>query len=350
MTVPESSSDEGFLGTCDYDIVIRGGRVLDGTGSPWSAADVAIKGGRCAKIGVIAALVPLVFVLTAAGSDAQPAADPDARAKRIERQLTAAERFQLLYGLVSIPQAVDAGARIPPELKAPKGSKITAGYVPGIPRLGIPDLVETDAGLGVANPGGLRPGDTATALPSSLALASTFNPDLAFAGGAMIGSEAHAKGFNVLLGGGLSLARDPRGGRNFENLGEDPLLAGVMAGAAIAGVQSQGVICTAKPFAVNDQETLRLTLDARMDEAALRESDLLAFEIAIERGVPGAVMCAYNKVNGAQACGSDFLLNRVLKGDWHYKGWVMSDWGAVHGVGDALAGLDQQSGEQGQPD
>jgi beta-glucosidase len=137
-----------------------------------------------------------------------------------------------------------------------------------------------------------------TALPSGLALAATFNPPLAYAGGAMIGAEARAKGFNVLLGGGVDLARDPRNGRNFEYLGEDPLLAGVMAGQAIAGVQSQGVISTTKHFAVNDQETLRDSLDARITEPALRESDLLAFEIAIETGQPGSVMCGYNKVNG----------------------------------------------------
>jgi beta-glucosidase len=228
----------------------------------------------------------------------------------------------------------------------PPGVPLTAGYVAGIPRLGVPDLVETDASLGVANPLQQRKGDVSTALPSGLALAATFNPPLAYAGGAMIGAEARAKGFNVLLGGGVDLARDPRNGRNFEYLGEDPLLAGVMAGQAIAGVQSQGVISTTKHFAVNDQETLRDSLDARITEPALRESDLLAFEIAIETGQPGSVMCGYNKVNGEFACGDDFLLNRVLKADWGYRGFVMSDWGAVHDVSYFAKGLDQQSAEQ----
>jgi beta-glucosidase len=215
-----------------------------------------------------------------------------------------------------------------------------------VPRLGIPDIIESDASLGVVNPRQLRPGDVATALPSGLALASSFDAAAAQEAGALIGQEARAKGFNVLLGGGVDLVRDPRNGRNFEYLGEDPLLAGTMAGAAVAGTQSQGVVSTVKHFAVNDQETLRQTLDVRIDEAALRESDLLAFEIAIERGQPGAVMCAYNKVQGDYSCGSDYLLNRVLKGDWGYKGWVMSDWGAVHDVSYLLKGLDQQSGEQ----
>jgi beta-glucosidase len=215
-----------------------------------------------------------------------------------------------------------------------------------VPRLGVPALQESDAGLGVTNPQGARPGDAATALPATLALAATFSLELAFRSGVVIGSEARAKGFNVMLAGGMNLARDPRNGRNFEYFGEDPLLAGTLAGEAVRGIQSQHVISTVKHFALNDQETGRFVLDARLAEDAFRASDLLAFELAIERGQPGAVMCAYNVVNGDYACGNDWLLNRVLKGDWHYPGWVMSDWGAVHALDYAVKGLDQQSGEQ----
>src|SRR5262249_10157788 len=152
-----------------------------------------------------------------------------------------------------------------------------------------------------------------------LAMAASFDPQIAFNSGAMIGNEARSKGFNVLLGPGVNLARDPRNGRNFEYLGEDPLLAGVLAGEAVRGIQSDHVGQTIKHFAINDQETLRRVVDARIGEAALRESDLLAFEIGIERGQPGSVMCAYNRVNGPWACGSDFLLNQVLKRDWGYR-------------------------------
>ncbi len=223
----------------------------------------------------------------------------------------------------------------------------SAGYVPGVPRLGIPTLRESDASLGVANQVEQRKGDVATALPSGLALAATFDPELAYRAGTMIGSEARAKTFNVLLAGGVNLTRDPWGGRDFEYLGEDPLLAGIMAGASIRGIQSNHIVSTVKHFALNSQETLRTALDARIDEAALRESDLLAFEIAIERGQPGSVMCAYNKVNGDWACENDFLLDRVLRHDWGYKGWVMSDWGAVHSTARAVnAGLDQESGRE----
>ncbi len=221
-----------------------------------------------------------------------------------------------------------------------------AGYIAGIPRLGIPALHETDGSLGVTNPFGSRGSDVATALPAGLALASSFNPDLARSAGTMVGAEARAKGFNVLLGGGVDLIRDPRNGRNFEYLSEDPLLSGLLAAAEISGTQSQGVVSTIKHYALNANESHRHELDARIDSAALRESDLLAFQIAIEGGKPGSVMCAYNKVNGAYACGNGPLQNEVLKKAWGYPGWVMSDWGAVYDSAYANRGLDQESGSQ----
>jgi len=264
---------------------------------------------------------------------------PDDRAALLVLQMTEDEKLTLVRGYFGVPAGPFAEGM-------PKGAIGSAGFVPGIPRLGIPALQETDASLGIANPFNVRPGDVATALPSSLATAASFDPAAAYDGGAMIGQEAWRKGFNVLLAGGVDLARDPRNGRNFEYAGEDPLLAGTIVGEAIRGIQDQHVISTAKHFALNDQETGRGILNAVIDEAGARESDLLAFEIAIERGRPGAVMCSYNELNGAYACGNAQLLNDVLKTDWHYPGFVMSDWGAVHDVGYAAAGLDQESGSQ----
>ena len=263
---------------------------------------------------------------------------PDERAALLEAELTEDERHGLLHS--------HWATGFLPGVTLPDDALPGAGYVPPIPRLGIPGLYETDASLGVTNPRNARPGDAATALPSGLALAATFDPALAFDGGAMIGDEAARKGFNVLLGGGMNLTRDPRCGRNFEYLGEDPLLAGLLSGEAIRGTQSQGIIATAKHFVLNDQETGRHVVNAVIDEAALRESDLLAFQIAIERGAPGAIMSAYNKINGHYACENDALLNGVLKGDWAYPGFVMADWGATISVQAANAGLDQQSGEE----
>ena len=285
------------------------------------------------------AAVPLAATLADA-RDVAPATSA-ARAEATVRKMQPEEKVVLTHGIMPLslgpnPPAIPADA-IP-----------GAGYVPGIPRLDIPALRETDASLGVSYIMGIRK-DGATALPSGLAMASTWNDDLIERGGRMIGGEAKAKGFNVLLAGGVNLARDPRNGRNFEYLGEDPLLAGTLAGHAIRGIQSNNIISTIKHFALNGQETARKFVDVKISEANARESDLLAFRIGMEIGHPGAVMCAYNRVGGEQACANDWLLNRVLKQDWGYPGFVMSDWGAVPGLDAALKGLDQQSGAQLDP-
>lgn len=265
----------------------------------------------------------------------------DARAAATVKQMTADEKVVLTHGIMPLP----LGGPTPP---IPADAIAGAGYIPGIARLGIPALKETDASLGVSYVMGIRR-DFSTALPSGVAQAASWNPDLMYRGGAMIGSEARAKGFNVLLAGGVNLMRDPRNGRTFEYLAEDPLLSGLLVGAAIRGIQSNQIISTIKHFALNGQETGRKYVDARISEGAARESDLLAFQIGIEQGQPGSVMCAYNRVHGEQACASDWLLNKVLKGSWGYKGFVMSDWGAVPNIEAALKGLDQQSGEQLDP-
>ena len=290
-----------------------------------------------------ASLIAIVGMALAHPLAAQTAARGDeaaaeARARKAVAQMTVDEKLTLTHGIMALP--------LLPDFTKPADAVIGGGYVAGIPRLKVPSLKETDASLGVSWVLGLRKDGGSTALPSGVAMASTWNPDLLRRGGAAIGEEAHAKGFNVLLAGGANLMRDPRNGRTFEYLSEDPLLTGTLVGAAIAGVQSAHIISTIKHFALNAQETGRNFVDARISEAAARESDLLAFQIGIEQGRPGSVMCAYNRVNGHQACDSDFLLNHVLKQDWRYKGFVMSDWGAVPGVSAALHGLDHQSGSQ----
>ncbi len=288
------------------------------------------------------ALLCASLIVTAGGVAARDSAAPasvDARARAaaIVARMTVDEKIALAHGLFPPMAAGKTRNELIP----------SAGHIDGIARLGVPLVRESDASLGVANQVEQRKGDVATALPSSLATASSFDPAIARAGGAMIGAEARAKRFNVLLAGGVNLTRDPWNGRNFEYLGEDPLLSGELAGAHIAGVQSNRIVSTVKHFALNSQETGRTVVDARIDEAAFRMSDLLAFQIAIEKGRPGSVMCAYNKVGGDWACENDFLLNQVLKRDWGYRGWVMSDWGGVHStVKAANAGLDQESGQE----
>ena len=301
-------------------------------------------------IGLFASTTLLVFGSTAAGAQDRPwlnpKASPEARAHAAVAAMTLDEKLRLVFGFSD--QALTDVAKVPdetvsPDLKAYVTSRLvkgSAGFVPGVPRLGIPDQTQTDASMGVRN--SFIP---STALPSSLATASSFDPEVPRAGGKMIGAEARATRHNTMLSGGINLAREPRNGRNFEYAGEDPLLAGVMVGALIDGIQSNRIISTIKHYAVNDQETLRTSLDVTIAADAMRQSDLLAFELAIEQGKPGSVMCSYNLINGRWGCENDYLLNTVLKHDWGYKGFVMSDWGAVHSTAPAATnGLDQFTG------
>ena len=282
------------------------------------------------KLLAFSAAVALCFPALAATQD------PDQRAAKVVSQMTEEEKIRTVFGHFSTDFK---GVTAPKE-----GRPFSAGFIYGTERLGVPHQWQTDAGIGVSTQPSPTPRER-TSLPSGLATTATWNTQLAFQGGAMIGKEARMSGHNVLLAGGVNLMRDPRNGRNFEYGGEDPLLAGVMVGEQIRGVQSNHVISTVKHFAYNDQETSRNVIDAKIGDAAGRMSDLLAFQIAIERGDPGAVMCAYNRVNASYSCESDYLLNQVLKRDWGYRGYVMSDWGGTHStVPAAVNGLDQQSG------
>ena len=272
--------------------------------------------------------------------------DASARADLILKDMTLAEKLQLTFGYFSTDQKWQV-TPIKNYVFPAEGLPNSAGFVPGIPRLGIPNQWQTDAGVGVATQRTTLPDmpRARTALPSGISTAATWNPEVAEAGGAMIGNEAFLSGFNVQLAGGMNLLREPRNGRNFEYGGEDPLLAGVITGHEMKGIQSNHVISTMKHYAFNGQETNRNQMDHQIEDKAARESDLLAFEIANEIGQPGSVMCSYNRVNGSYACENDWLLNQVLKTDWGFKGYVMSDWGATHSTTQAAnAGLDQQSG------
>ncbi len=253
---------------------------------------------------------------------------PDQRADLLLEQLTLDEKLALVHG--GTPEAGKAAKSL--------GG---AGWIPGIPRLGIPDFQMTDGRSGVANIGSR--GRYATALPSSLAAGATWDPDLAYEYGAVVGKEVRELGFNVSLGGTANLIREPRNGRNFECWSEDPILIGKMLGRELKGTQDQGVIADINRYAVNDQENGRMVYNTVIDRRSLWETDLLAFQIAIRESDVGTVMCAYNKLNGKYACENPYLIDEVLKKDWAYKGWVMSDWGAAHStVSSALAGFDQE--------
>jgi beta-glucosidase len=302
-------------------------------------AAAAIFAGAPGVIGQERRASPNARANSAARSWMNTALTAEQRTALLVAQMTADEKLSLMLGYFGT-DFPPRGSKAPPEARP--GS---AGYVPGVPRLGIPAQWQTDAAIGVATQGGAARKRERTALPSNLAVAATWDPEVAFRGGQMIGAEARASGFNVMLAGGVNLEREPRNGRNFEYGGEDPLLAGVMTGAAVSGVQANHIISTVKHFAINDQETDRNNGNAVIDHDAARMSDLLAFEIAIERGRPGSVMCAYNRVDTVFSCESPWLLDEVLRQDWKWPGYVMSDWGATHSTVAALrAGQDQQSG------
>src|SRR5947209_12528621 len=249
--------------------------------------------------------LPFSAIPAAAQTSAAPWLDrslsAEDRAQALVAGMTQDEKLRLIFGYGS-PD--DSLAKVPDTLVSPEAKayvrahaiKGAAGFVPGVPRLSVPDQFQTDASMGVRDSQLPR-----TALPSSLATAASFDPEVSRAGGFMIGTEARASGFNEFLAGGTNLAREPRNGRNFEYTGEDPLLAGMMAGGLIRGIQSTGMISTMKHFAVNDQESQRTTVDATISPEATRQSDLLAFEIAYEQGKPASVMCSYNLVNGRWA-------------------------------------------------
>jgi len=288
----------------------------------------------------------------AQGSPAHPWMDnslsPDQRADLVIKEMTLDEKITIVTGYLGF--ATDSYyPSLFGSLKPSEGAHCADGFVFGIPRLGIPAQQEIGSGLGVTDLG-KRPHAEATAFPSGLAQAATWDVDLSYEVGVVIGRETRQQGFNVHLGTGVNLAREPRGGRTFEWMGEDPLLAGKMAAAKLRGIQSQGIFSTSHIYAVNDQEDARLSANSIIDPRAMRESDLLAFAFAITESDVGAVMCSYNLVNGVHACQNRFLLSDVLRRDWGFKGYVMSDWGAVHNTLEAAAaGLDQESGNPYKP-
>jgi len=216
-----------------------------------------------------------------------------------------------------------------------------AGYTVGIPRLEIPPIQMSDAAYGVRMSG--DNGRYSTALPSCVAGAASWDLQGGYEYGALIGRELRAQGYNMGLGGGVNLTREPRNGRTFEYMGEDPLLAGTMVASVIKGIQAQHVIGDIKHYAFNDQESGRNSVNVTIDKRAARESDLLAFEIGVAQSEPGAVMCSYNRLGGDYACENKYLLTDVLKNDWKFKNFVITDWGAAHStVKASAAGMDQE--------
>jgi beta-glucosidase len=256
-----------------------------------------------------------LMLLAGLGTTADAFAQSE-RVKGLLERLTPEEKLSLL-----------SGSRDPRNLGQ-------AGYLPGVPRLGIPELRLTDG------PAGIRVALPATALPAPVALASTFSTGLARRYGQTLGREGRALQQDILLSPMTNIVRVPQGGRNFETFGEDPLLAATIVGEEIRGMQGEGLIATVKHYAANNFEQDRMNIDVIVDERTLREIYLPAFEAAIRAGA-GSVMGSYNRLNGTYACENPYLLDTVLRKEWGFTGFVMSDWFATHSTAPALtAGLE----------
>ena len=293
--------------------------------------------------GLMGMLMPVIPVMAQGGSDERASADrpwmntslsPDERADLVLKQMTLDEKIGLLHG---------TGMAHTPNWQTPLTylSNGGAGMTVGVERLGIPNIYMSDAAYGVRSSG--ENGRYSTALPSNLGAASSWNTEAACEYGALIGRELRAQGYNMTLGGGVNLTREPRNGRTFEYMGEDPLLAGTMVGNLMKCEQAEHVIGDIKHYAINDQETGRNIVNAVISKKAMQETDLLAFHIGINIGNPAAVMCSYNRINGDYACENKYTLTDVLKGEWGFKGFVLSDWGGTHSTEKAsAAGLDNE--------
>ena len=271
----------------------------------------------------------LFFIITMCSYfqiSAQMKFDTAAKIKALVKQLTTEEKVKMVHA----------------------SSSFTSG---GVPRLGIPEIVTSDG------PHGVRPEhgrdwnldnnslDSGTYLPTGNCLAATWNPQLGYAFGAVLGSEARFRGKNIILGPGINIIRSPLNGRNFEYQSEDPFLVSKMVVGYIKGVQDQGVSACVKHYAANNQEAERFRINVQMSERALREIYLPGFKAAVEVAKVNTVMGSYNKFRGQWASQNHYFLNQILKKEWNFKGFVMSDWNAVHNTEEAYwNGLDLEMG------
>ncbi|MFD2162867.1 glycoside hydrolase family 3 C-terminal domain-containing protein [Paradesertivirga mongoliensis] len=272
------------------------------------------------KKSLITGLIAGVF-LVGKPAIAQQQTDPATESKiaGLLKQMTLDEKIAMIHGNSSFTSA-------------------------GVSRLGIPELTMSDGPHGVRPEHGRdwsldnKGNDSSTYLPVGITLASTWNPQLGYAFGSVLGSEAKFRGKDIILGPGINILRTPLNGRNFEYMSEDPYLVSKMVVGYIKGVQDQGISACVKHFIANNQEVKRDGINVEMSERALREIYLPGFKAAIVEGGANTVMGAYNKFRGEYCTYNDYLVNKILKGEWGFTGLMMSDWGAIHTTKAALLG------------
>jgi beta-glucosidase len=258
-----------------------------------------------------------VAMVVAALAKGQSDATIQARANELVKKMTIEEKVNMIHA----------------------SSSFTSG---GVPRLGIPELVMSDGPHGVRLEHGRdwdadkNVYDSSTYLPTGVCLAATWNPQLGYSFGSVLGSESAFRGKDVILGPGINIIRSPLNGRNFEYQSEDPYLVSRMAVGYIKGVQDQGVSACVKHYALNNQEILRNSIDVHLSERAFREIYLPGFKAAVTEAKVNTIMGSYNKVRGQWATQNHYLMNDILKKEWGFKGAVISDWGAVHSTLQAL--------------
>jgi beta-glucosidase len=311
-------------------------RINEVTTRAWSrhARTTTAEPGRAPSLKARGLWLAMALALGTVGAHAQdsdanaerggmsPGKSAQAQAEKLVRRMTLDEKLQLIHSQFQMSDVPGGGG----------------GFIQGVPRLGIPDLNMVDSSTGSGS--STQP---STTFPATLGLAASWDLQLAYDYGAVVARQLRQQGFGMGLGGGVNLAREPRGGRLFEFLGEDPVLGGELLAQRTLGTQDNKVIATLKHYVGNEQEVGRMGGDSQIDERTLRELYLLPFEIAVKKANPGSIMCSYNDLNGTSACQNAHILNDVLKGDWGFLGQVQSDWGAAHSTVDTInAGMDEE--------